>query len=71
VGEVKLINPITLENIADAILQDGLAPRQELDALIHELYAFAADPRTVAGLARVIQVWGRRSLPSPHPHHNA
>jgi SAM-dependent methyltransferase len=59
-GDEKLINPITLENIADAILQDGLATRQELDALIHELYAFAADPRTVAGLARVIQVWGRR-----------
>ena len=60
-GDEKLINPITLENIADAILQDGLATRQEIDALIHELYAFAADPRTVAGLARVIQVWGRRS----------
>jgi SAM-dependent methyltransferase len=59
-GEVKLINPITLENIADAILHDGLASRQELDALIHELYAFAANPRTVAGLARVIQTWGRR-----------
>ena len=60
-GEAKLINPITLENIADAILQDGLATRQEIDALIHELYTFAADPRTVAGLARVIQVWGRRA----------
>ena len=59
-GDAKLINPITLENIADAILQDGLASRQEIDALIHELYAFAADPRTVAGLARVVQVWGRR-----------
>jgi SAM-dependent methyltransferase len=59
-GEVKLINPITLENIAGAILQDGLASQQEIDALIHELYAFAADPRTVAGLARVIQAWGRR-----------
>jgi SAM-dependent methyltransferase len=61
-GDAKLINPITLENIADAILQDGLAARQEIDALIHELYAFAADPRTVAGLARVIQAWGRRAV---------
>jgi SAM-dependent methyltransferase len=58
-GDAKLINPITLENIADAIMQDGLAAAQEIDALLHELYAFAADPRTVAGLARVIQVWGR------------
>ena len=59
-GEAKLINPITLENIADAILQDGLATRSEIDALIQELYAFAAAPHTVAGLARVIQAWGRR-----------
>jgi SAM-dependent methyltransferase len=60
-GEAKLINPITLENIADAIVQDGLAAPQEIDALIHELHTFAADPRTVAGVARVIQVWGRRA----------
>jgi SAM-dependent methyltransferase len=59
-GEAKLINPITLENIADAIVHDGLAAPPEIDALLHELYAFAADPRTVAGLARVIQAWGRR-----------
>jgi SAM-dependent methyltransferase len=60
-GDAKLINPITLENIADAILQDGLATRQEIDTLVDELYAFAANLRTVAGLARVIQVWGRRT----------
>jgi SAM-dependent methyltransferase len=59
-GEAKLINPLTLENIADAILHDGLASRQEIDTLVHELYAFAADPRTLAGLVRVIQTWGRR-----------
>jgi hypothetical protein len=33
-GEVKLMNPITLENIADAILQDGLAAWQEIDTLV-------------------------------------
>jgi SAM-dependent methyltransferase len=59
-GDVKLISPLTLENIVDAILQDDLASLSEIDALIHELYAFAADPRTVTGLARVVQVWGRR-----------
>jgi SAM-dependent methyltransferase len=59
-GEAKLINPLTLENIADAILDDGLASRPEIDMLIQELYAFAANPRTVAGLVRVIQTWGRR-----------
>ena len=59
-GDPKLINPITLENIADVIVQDGLATRQEVDTLIHDLYAFAADPRTVASIARVIQAWGRK-----------
>ena len=60
VGEVKLINPLTLENIGDAVLQDGLASREEIDALVQELYAFAANPRTLAGLPRVVQAWGRR-----------
>jgi SAM-dependent methyltransferase len=59
-GEVKLINPITMDNIAEAVLGDGLAPRQEIDAIVQELYEFAANPRTVAGLPRVVQAWGRR-----------
>jgi SAM-dependent methyltransferase len=59
-GEVKLMNAITLENIADVVLQDGLASRQEIDALIQELYRFAENPRTLAGAPRIIQAWGRR-----------
>jgi SAM-dependent methyltransferase len=59
-GEVKLLNPITMENIADAVLRDGLASREEVDAVIRELHEFAEDPRTVAGLPRVVQAWGRR-----------
>jgi SAM-dependent methyltransferase len=61
-GEVKLVNPITLENIADTVLQDGLATRQEIDTLVQALYEFAANPRTVTGLARVIQAWGRKPM---------
>ena len=59
-GEVKLINPITMENIADAVLEDGLAGREEIDDVVRELYAFAADDQTVAGVPRVVQAWGRR-----------
>lgn len=59
-GDAKLINPITMEMIGDAVLRDGLASREEIDGLVKELYAFAANPRTVAGVARVVQVWGRR-----------
>jgi SAM-dependent methyltransferase len=58
-GEVKLINALTLENIVDAVLQDDLASLWEIEALVHELHSFAADPHTVAGLARVVQAWGR------------
>ena len=59
-GEVKLLNAITLENIADAIMQDGLASRQEIDTLVQDLYRFADNPRTVAGVPRIIQAWGHR-----------
>jgi SAM-dependent methyltransferase len=61
-GDVKLINPLTMENIADAVLQDGLASRAETHEVVHELYEFAADQNTVAGVPRVVQAWGRRPI---------
>jgi SAM-dependent methyltransferase len=57
-GEVKLIGPITLENIADSVIAEGLASRQELDAVIRALYAFAEDRRSVISLPRIVQAWG-------------
>jgi ubiquinone/menaquinone biosynthesis C-methylase UbiE len=59
-GEVKLMAPLTMENIADAVLAEGLASRAEIDRLVHELYEFARDPDTVVGGPRVVQAWGRR-----------
>lgn len=59
-GEVKLMNPLTMENIADATMQDGLATRAEIDHIVRELYEFAEDPKTITGLPRVVQAWGRR-----------
>jgi hypothetical protein len=61
-GEVKLISPMTMEYIADAVLDAGLASPQEIDAIIRDLYQFAKDPRTVAGLPRIVQAWGRRPI---------
>jgi len=61
-GEVKLMNPLTMENITGAVLADGLASQEEIDAVVRELYAFAADPHTLAGTPRVVQVWGRRPV---------
>jgi hypothetical protein len=63
-GEVKLLNPVTMENIADAVLAEKLASAEEVQQLIDELYAFAHDPRTVASIVRVVQSWGYRSRAS-------
>ena len=59
-GDVKLMNALTMENIADAVLKDGLATRDEIDGIVRELYEFAADRNTITGLPRVVQSWGRR-----------
>jgi ubiquinone/menaquinone biosynthesis C-methylase UbiE len=59
-GEVKLMAPLTMENIADAVLAEGLAVRVELDRIVDELYEFARDPETVVGGPRVVQAWGYR-----------
>jgi ubiquinone/menaquinone biosynthesis C-methylase UbiE len=57
-GEVKLLSPLTMENIADAVLAEGLASRAEIDQIVAELYAFASTPGTVGCAARVVEVWG-------------
>jgi ubiquinone/menaquinone biosynthesis C-methylase UbiE len=59
-GEAKLLSPLTMENIAGAVLEDGLASQEEIDKIVQELFEFAANPDTVAGTPRVVQVWARR-----------
>jgi SAM-dependent methyltransferase len=59
-GEVKMIAPITLEAIADAVLAAGLCTVDELDRTVDDLYAFAADDGSVLSTPRVVQVWGRK-----------
>ena len=49
-----------VENIAEAVLTDGLASREEIDRIVADLYAFAADERTITGMPRVVQAWARR-----------
>ncbi len=60
-GEVKLINPLTMENIAEAVIADGLASPAEVAEIVAELYEFARNPRTVASVSRVVQSWGRKA----------
>jgi ubiquinone/menaquinone biosynthesis C-methylase UbiE len=59
-GEVKLLNPITMENIATAVLTEGLTTPAEVVQLVTELYEFARTPGTVAGLPRIVEAWGRQ-----------
>jgi SAM-dependent methyltransferase len=59
-GEVKLINAITMENIAEIVLEEGLATREEIDYVVRQLYEIADLPCTIAGMPRVVQAWGVR-----------
>ena len=59
-GEVKLMSPMTVESISEAVVGAGLATAEEMAALAQELYADAANPTTLAGTPRVVQAWGRR-----------
>jgi ubiquinone/menaquinone biosynthesis C-methylase UbiE len=59
-GEAKLIPPLTLARIADAVVAEGVATTDEIAATVAELYELAADPTTLMGMPRVIQTWGAR-----------
>lgn len=51
---------ITLANIADAVLAEGLASPDEIEQAIAELRAFTEDSSTVVGCRRIFQVWGTK-----------
>jgi SAM-dependent methyltransferase len=56
--DVKLVSPLTLENIADAAIAEGLATREEINTVLDELYRLASDTTTVLAIPRIIQTWG-------------
>jgi SAM-dependent methyltransferase len=60
-GEVKLIPPLTLERIADAVVAEGVAVADDVTQLVAELHAEAADPTTLMLLPRTVQAWGTKS----------
>jgi SAM-dependent methyltransferase len=60
-GETKLLNPITLEAIADAVLGAGLVTPEELAETIDALWEFARAEGTLLSVPRVVQTWGRHS----------
>jgi len=56
----KSILPISLALMADAIIGEGLATRDEIDALLSELDALAEDPASLCAAPRTHQAWGRK-----------
>jgi hypothetical protein len=59
-GEVKLINAVTMEAIAESVLAAGLATRAEIAAIVAELYRLGRDETTVMSIPRIVQSWGRK-----------
>jgi phage/plasmid primase-like uncharacterized protein len=60
-GEGKLMAPITMMRISDALIGEGLATKDEVQQILTDLHVAAADSETVMSLARIFQVWGKRS----------
>jgi len=48
-----------MENIADTVVREGLADREELARVIADLYAFARTPGTIGSTPRVFEVIAR------------
>src|SRR5262245_16862911 len=59
-GEGKLMAPLTMARISDALTAEGLATEIEAKRILTELNHVAADFETVISLPRIFQVWGRR-----------
>ena len=59
-GDAKLLNALTLENIAHTVVSDGLATREEVEKLVTTLDKATHDRSVFASVTRIIQVWGRK-----------
>jgi SAM-dependent methyltransferase len=60
-GEVKLLPPLTIENIKAMAVAHGVATAAEVDAVVDELYRLARDPSVMVSNPYVFQAWGTRA----------
>ena len=58
--DLKLLQALTLERIADAVLGARIVELPEFEATVDELYAAARDDDVLLSLPRIVQTWGRR-----------
>ena len=59
--DLKSLQALTLERIADAVLGAHLADVAEFEATVDELYAAARNDDVLLSLPRIVQTWGRRA----------
>ena len=59
-GEGKLMAPLTMARISDALTTEGLVTEIEAQQILTELNDVAADSETLISLPRIFQVWGKR-----------
>jgi ubiquinone/menaquinone biosynthesis C-methylase UbiE len=60
-GEVKLLTPLTMENIAGSVVAAGLASEEETKQLVAELYQYAQTAGTIGSAPRIIEAWGEKA----------
>jgi len=61
-GDVKTLPYSTIEATAEAIVQEGIATAEEVEAALTSLADFAEDRASLCGSPRVFQAWSRRPL---------
>jgi ubiquinone/menaquinone biosynthesis C-methylase UbiE len=59
-GEAKTLFVLTFCAIAGALVDEGIATGEEVDATLAGLEAFVADPETLVAQPRIFQLWRRR-----------
>lgn len=60
-GEGKLMAPLTMSRISEALIAEELATRDEAQQILGDLDEIAADCETLISLPRIFQAWGKRS----------
>jgi hypothetical protein len=61
-GERKLMAPLTMVRISDALTSEALATEDEVQQILIELNHVAEDRETVISLPKIFQVWGQRAV---------
>lgn len=59
-GDVKVLNALTIERIAESVQSEGVASAEEVAEVATEVAAYCADPTTLVSTPRVVQSWGRK-----------